>query len=296
MDETLIDELTINKSIIVNIRGGLGNQLFQIAVGYALSKELKLRLYVSELLNFKKSNNKHNKFNNNYINTIFEYFLTNNIKYFQLKNYNILRNNKYKILNNKNFNRIIKNKETIILNNNGFIIQREITQNYSLFSKYADDIRNLVIKGLQNNIDLMKTTYNTKNTAFIHIRRGDYLLIPSLFIIPEIDYYIKCIELLKEKKKIRKIFIFTNDLKYVKKQEVFNNELFQIINEPNELNTISLMSLCKSGAIITNSTFGWWGAFLGSYKNNNPVFYLREWIKGKLKSGKIRCPKEWIPV
>jgi hypothetical protein len=296
MDETLIDELTINKSIIVDIRGGLGNQLFQIAVGYALSKKLNVKLYMSELHKLKNNNNIHNKFKNNYINTIFEHFLINNIKYFQVKNYNILKKNKYIMLNHNNFNRIIKNIEKILLNTTGFIIHRKITQNYSLFSKYADDIRKLVIKGLQNNIDLMKTTYNTKNTAFIHIRRGDYLDTQNLFIIPEIDYYIKCTELLKEKKKIRKIFIFTNDLKYVKKQEVFNNEIFQIIDEPNELNTISLMSLCKSGAIITNSTFGWWGAFLGSYKNNNPVFYLREWIKGKLKSGKIRCPKEWIPV
>lgn len=296
MDNTLINQLTINKGIIVNIRGALGNQLFEIAVAYALSKELNLELYMSELVNFKNINNKHNRFNNNYVNTVFEYFLTNNIKYFQCKDYKILTKNNYKIINNININRIINNKRKTLLNDNGFIIQREITQNYRLFSKYADDIRKLTLKGLKNNIELMKTKYNTKNTAFLHIRRGDYLLMQHVFIIPGIEYYMKCVERLKEIKKIRKIFIFSNDINYVKNQPFFNNEIFEIIDEPNELNSISLMSLCKSGAIITNSTFGWWGAFLGSYKSKNPVFYLKEWLKNRPNSGKRKCPNEWIPV
>ena len=241
MDNTLINQLTINKGIIVNIRGALGNQLFEIAVAYALSKELNLELYMSELVNLKNNNNKHNIFNNNYVNTVFEYFLTNNIKYFQCKDYKILTKNNYKIINNININRLINNKKKSILNDNGFIINRETTQNYRLFSKYADDIRKLTLKGLKNNIELMKTKYNTKNTAFLHIRRGDYLLMQHVFIIPGIEYYMKCVERLKEIKKIRKIFIFSNDINYVKKQPFFNNEIFEIIDEPNELNSISLM-------------------------------------------------------
>ena len=42
-----------------------------------------------------------------------------------------------------------------------------------------------------------------------------------------------------------------------------------------------LMSLCKGGAICSNSTFCWWGAFLGTYEKRNPVFVPKKWISVK---------------
>lgn len=62
-----------------------------------------------------------------------------------------------------------------------------------------------------------------------------------------------------------------------------------IENEPNYID-LYLLSYCKHN-IITNSSFGWWGAWL----NRNPdkiVIRPHIWIKGL--STQDVCPKEWI--
>lgn len=62
-----------------------------------------------------------------------------------------------------------------------------------------------------------------------------------------------------------------------------------IENEPNYID-LYLLSYCKHN-IITNSSFGWWGAWL----NQNPdkiVIRPNIWIKG-LPTQDV-CPKEWI--
>lgn len=53
------------------------------------------------------------------------------------------------------------------------------------------------------------------------------------------------------------------------------------------------MSLCYSGAICANSTFSWWGAFLGAYSQRNPVFVPRNWIREKIWN---LFPEEWIII
>ena len=115
----------------------------------------------------------------------------------------------------------------------------------------------------------------------------------ALFMCVNILYYKRCVNRLKKKNKnLRKIFIFTNDLGYARSIPFFKKPLFRIINERDELNTLALMSLCKAGAIITNSTFGWWGAFLGAHKVRNPVFAFKEWFLNKRNP--YLCPKRWI--
>ena len=54
------------------------------------------------------------------------------------------------------------------------------------------------------------------------------------------------------------------------------------------------MSKCHAGAICANSSFSWWGAFLGAYEKRNLVFIPRDWIR----NCKVDClfPDEWIKL
>jgi hypothetical protein len=54
------------------------------------------------------------------------------------------------------------------------------------------------------------------------------------------------------------------------------------------------MKRCKHH-IISNSSFGWWGAFLGDYKNSSNVFPTPWWIKKKWDA-KDLCPESWIGI
>ena len=95
-------------------------------------------------------------------------------------------------------------------------------------------------------------------------------------------------------KQVHQILVFSDDIEWVQSQDFFKNPLMKIMNLEDELDTLACMSLCKGGAICANSTFSWWGAFLGSYGERSPVFVPGHWI-GNEQPVKL-FPDEWIVI
>jgi hypothetical protein len=54
--------------------------------------------------------------------------------------------------------------------------------------------------------------------------------------------------------------------------------MIEIADEPDELNGLALMSLCRGGAIIGNSTYSWWGAMLGAEPAGAQIIYPTLWF------------------
>lgn len=108
-------------------------------------------------------------------------------------------------------------------------------------------------------------------SASIHIRRGDYLLAEDVYGgICTDAYYSKAIQYLLERFPHTHFFIFTNDSFWAEKWcEVKEHELgsrFTVIKGTDEETgylDMMLMSKCKNH-IIANSSFSWWGAWLGT--------------------------------
>ncbi len=116
----------------------------------------------------------------------------------------------------------------------------------------------------------------------LHIRRGDYLTFPNVYInLIETDYYKNSIIYFQEKfsKSNYKFVVFSDDQEwsrnYMKKKFPHIKHIVPILKDYLEL---YLMSCCNH-QIIANSSFSWWGAFL----NANP---------GKI----IIAPKKWFGV
>ena len=117
----------------------------------------------------------------------------------------------------------------------------------------------------------------------LHIRRGDYLRAPNVFInLSETDYYKKSIIYFQEKlsKSNHKFIIFSDDQNwsknYMKIIDPRLNLIFPIEKDYLELYLIS----CCNHQIIANSSFSWWGAYL----NNNPekiIIAPKKWFGPK---------------
>jgi len=277
----------MEKGIIPIVMGGLGNQMFIIASAFVVSKTNNYQLYI-----FKNTidNNQHNIHKIDYNSTIFKEFGTHINESFR----NIPNIDDFKDYQ----------KHSLHINNNAFdewnpsevkkgTLMNRYYQYYPNISLYENDLRVLFVKGLINFTQQFQV--EPDSCAFIHVRRGDYLSVSHIHYVQPISYYKYCIEqLLEMNKKVKRIYVLSDDIDWVKKQDIFLQNNFHIIENLNELESIALMSLCKGGAICANSTFSWWGAFLGAFEVRNPIFIPKKWIN--THSDLHLFPSEWIQV
>jgi hypothetical protein len=272
--------------IIPCVMGGIGNQMFITVAAYIVSKEKECPLYI---LNNPIENNKHNHTKNDYNTSIFKYF-------------------------GKHFNLPVTSRQILLQLgytefNQGSAFQAwdpsdvkvgtfmtSYYQYYPPIAKFEQEIRSLFLQGLeQYTIKVSSIFGNFENTAFLHVRRGDYLNHPNFHYIQTIeDYYKPALDSLLMTSNPTRIFILSDDIGWVNSQPFFTeNPLFKVVDLPNELDGLALMASCTAGAICANSTFSWWGAFLGAYRNRNPVFIPKRWI-----GEPIIClfPEEWKSI
>lgn len=100
--------------------------------------------------------------------------------------------------------------------------------------------------------------YDVLNSVFIHIRGGDYLYPENKdYLFDTNTYYEKAI---KEFPDNTKFLIFTNDKSYALTHSFLNTIQHEFVEE-NELDSLFIMTRCKGG-ICANSTLSWWGAYL----------------------------------
>ena len=105
-----------------------------------------------------------------------------------------------------------------------------------------------------------------ENLFFIHIRLGDF----KFLIHHQIDiakYYIKAVELIPE----CNILVFSDEPELVKGLITIPHT---IVYETHEVESLYIMSNCLKGAIVGNSTFSFWGAYLAHEKSANHIAYF----------------------
>lgn len=160
-------------------------------------------------------------------------------------------------------------------------------QYYPPFAPFEDEIRATLLKGLPS-------IQEKPEAAFLHIRRGDYLKASHIHYIQTMEFYEKALDVMSKRGSFETLYIVSDDLVWAK-QQVWPVSSYVRIEyvDKNEVETLALMSSCLAGAICGNSTFSWWGAFLGAYRLRNPVIVPSKWINEP-----IDClfPPEWITI
>jgi hypothetical protein len=263
------------KGIFPVLVGGLGNQMFIMTAAYVISRHKGCPLYITKNHNH---HNQHNILQIDYKQNIFKYFG----KHLPISESEFFEKVYYTPFQPSGFQPWDPNDcpEGSYL--------ASYFQYYPPFAKFEEEIRYLYKKGLEE-----FTTYLSETTAFVHIRRGDYLKISHIHFVQPISYYEKGVALLlQENPDITKILVFSDDIEWVKQQPFFqSNPLFTFVDEPHEIKALALMSQCRGGAVCANSTFSWWGAFLGAYEMRNPVIVPKRWISEPIYD---LFPPEWI--
>ena len=94
--------------------------------------------------------------------------------------------------------------------------------------------------------------------VFVHVRRERYQ--PRLAE----DYYAAAIRACLERVPEASFFVFGDDAEWARRNLDFQGAPFEFLDDrvPDEIDTLHLMAACRH-AITANSSFSWWGAWLG---------------------------------
>lgn len=297
---------------IVNIIGGLGNQMFQYAFALALQethKEEVVKIDVSHFnyvfINKYKSANLHNGFE------IEKVFPKARLQHatpcdlmkvtWYMPNY-VLSRVVRKILPIRKYEHIQKPIDIFafdgkILNTKGNGYYEGVWQAIEYHKNIKDKLQEVFAHPEPNeyNKNLIRQISDS-NSVGIHVRRGDCLAADEFSGICDIEYYQKGIDEILSDRKKHCFYIFSNDMTWCKEhiEPLTKGHGIVYINGNTGKNScwdMFLMTYCKD-LIIANSSFSWWGAFLNKQVNKVVVPY--PWVK---REGKIEnyC-KDWIKI
>ncbi len=282
--------------VIVQLMGGLGNQLFQYAAGKLLADyhKVELRYIFSEFYPYAKR----------------ELMIT----HFNISGMSIGREEAKGYLPKRKIARRIN--KLLGLNYEGrkyserveFRFDREFfnvpnkTYLWGFWQsfKYLEKIEDILRKEIsirapsKQFISASEKLSGLHNPIAFHIRRGDYLNIKSGFNILPNSYYLDSAQLLKNEIGSFTAIVFSDDQNWVKQNISFLDQLvFASDFGLNDYEELILMSKCKH-QVIANSSYSWWGAWL----NSNPdkvVIAPMNWHRLHDSQSELLLP-EWIKL
>ncbi len=172
-------------------------------------------------------------------------------------------------------------------------------QNLNYFKK----IRETLIDDFSYTRKMSKRAENIKkqiidtNSVAVHIRRGDYLLPQNKvkFEQTSLEFYQRAMTLFDRENTF--FYIFSDDIEFCREMFPDNKHCVYIDKENSEsmYEDLELMKHCKH-FIIPNSTFSWWAAYLSTASKNKEVIVTSKWFCDKRHNEltlDALIPKEW---
>jgi len=236
--------------------GQLGNQMFQYAATKGVASKLDVPFMIPN----------HRQVFDDGIGNRYTILLFNAFKLTSASLLGTLRTENYVQENGFSFNKdLFKIDKTENCSLYGFFqtekyfkhIEKQIRKDFTFKDEIKDECDDL-IKQFTNPIAL-------------HVRRGDFVWNNKNHPPLGLDYYESALKLFDSD---REVIIFSDDTEWCKDQKLFADDRFAVAEGGDQFYDMCLMSLCDD-FIIANSTFSWWGAWLGN-------------------RGKVVAPKQWF--
>jgi hypothetical protein len=291
--------------IIAGLKGGLGNQMFQYAAGrrLALKHQTCLKLDTSFLEQKNEDHITVRRFELSLFNLEADFATAREIS--DVRNF---KNRLFSKLNLGSQNPYVQEKffqfdpAILRLPDNVYLDGHWMTEKYftDVESVIRNDFsfRNPVLPQGRNILDRIQSG----NSICIQVRRGDYVLNPKVLQVhgvTSIEFFRRAINFISSKITNPEFFIFSDDSTWC----VDNfGDLQSVCFVEKELEKhgaknsdyLQLMSRCKH-FIISNSTYGWWGAWL----SNTPgklVVAPTNWFVDKTRNTQDIYPESWIKM
>lgn len=288
--------------IIVQLKGGLGNQMFQYAAAFALARANGTQLIVDTTFL--------NKSARGYTKREYELsvFRTSAMQpneaqqalFASIENPSWLKKIRFKffppfkIYNEPHFHF------------DGNMLQQPdgtYLRGYWQSEKYFGDVESELRKEFEfkhapneRNAALLAQIQN-ENAAALHVRRGDYLtkaITAGQHPVCSVEYYDRAIHEVINKVSEPRFYIFSDDVDWAKQNLKLPSDTVYVNHNLGaaSFEDMRLMCQCKHH-IIANSSFSWWGAWLA--KNESQIVIAPKiWFANGEINTKDLIPSNWI--
>jgi len=273
------------------LKGGLGNTLFQWALGCAFEKRGKQVVYNNSLLEPGRGR----------LYLLDKLGLNLPIRNFWIKP-------------------VIEEK-SLRYNSDIFMFDEVILNGFWQCEKYfldvQDRIRGEVFQGMTPHLltaNVASKIYKAgEKSCFVHVRRTDNLRTEAIRVHGLLDpqYFMAATSLMRQRVPGVHFFVFSDDKDYLRKLNqgddvtiVDHTTMSGYTDENHEMHDreggtehedLWLMSLCKH-AIIANSTFSWWGSWLNPQQENRIVIAPQPWFATPTLDSTDIIPDRWEKV
>ena len=280
--------------IIVKVWGGIGNQLFQYVFGQYLHHKSGQDVYYDDgayISNDKLRNSELNAidativFKNECIFSRYRGVKNRLLKFFfQLHPYHHLVSEGQGAI-------------TEVYNPSHLYFFQGYWQDFKYYKWLMDNVPSfkLQLKAMPSELEEIQGLIRKScSSVSIHIRRGDYFTpkYVKLYGVCDATYYEKALDYLITKNPELNVFVFTDDIEWVKKNIHFKVPYTIVPNyDVSQFAYIELMSKCTHH-IISNSSFSWWGAVINE-SENAIVISPSKW---KLNTYKTIALEKWIKM
>lgn len=126
-------------------------------------------------------------------------------------------------------------------------------------------------------------------TCSIHVRRGDYLKYSNVHPVQDLSYYMQGMEAVGD---ADRYLVFSDDIEWCKRN--FIGSKFAFVSGNLDYIDMAVMSMCDKH-VTCNSSFSWWGAWLSNRPGGSIVGPARWFATPEIDSSNI-LPKSWIKI
>jgi len=296
--------------IISNLKGGLGNQMFQFAIGYALSKSNGTDLFLDvRFLNEYSIKNLKGYVKREYSLDLFGIELKTPSKYQLFKVLMFFPWYSLRIRASFLFDKLgifvmlergRKYEERIFRNSSKNIYLDGHWQCQDYFFNYRGDL--LKIFNFDRNIELdinkkFLKKLDLDNSVCMHVRRTDFINSKEHDVVGK-SYYLTAMNKFESLMgKNINFYIFSDDIEWCKAN--FNEYLNVYFMDERyigerDFNYLYLMTIFKK-FIIPNSSFSWWAAWLSKYEDK-VVIAPKIWSGFGERGGGDIVPDSWLRI
>lgn len=288
----------------MELKGGLGNQLFQYFAGQVIAKE------ASDNLVLTLPNSSRHKIH--HASSILDLELPQIVETqfsISTESLSLFRKGRNLLTRKSDLLRALFNKysRTYTSGPVGFdsnllnFSESTFFEGYFQTYRHVEEFRKLINFSLrpvhgshhyQNTLDEIRE----KKPIAVHIRRGDYLPLKKTIGILGSDYYKRALSIVSAKNPNSPIWLFTDDFEGAE-QTLQNLDIVfdRIISTDVELSAAETLLLLSEAPhkIIANSTFSWWAAYLGA--NSGLIIAPTPWYRMNSIEAEL-IPANWMLI